>query len=130
MPLCCVCLCAEMPVDTQIPVLTAACALHDNTTCCVAAGPKAYLPIHLLSRLNNRDETQVEQIHTIMCVCVCQQHACAIVALLLSCHREYAQTLASHVGLLTMNTMGAAERKKEWDKEVAHLRSTQQVTCI
>jgi hypothetical protein len=41
--------------------------------------------------------------------------------------REYAQTLASHVGMLTMSQMGAAERRKEWNKEVAALRSTCQV---
>lgn len=36
----------------------------------------------------------------------------------------YAQTLASHVGMLTMSQLGAAERRREWNKDVATLRST------
>lgn len=43
------------------------------------------------------------------------------------CFREYAQTVASHVGMLTMSQLGAAERRKEWNREVAELRSTCQV---
>jgi hypothetical protein len=58
-------------------------------------------------------------------------HACLLVSkhactLLLLC-REYAQTLASHVGMLTMSQMGAAERRKEWNREVADIRATCQV---
>lgn len=41
--------------------------------------------------------------------------------------QEYAQTLATHVGMLTMSQLGAAERRKEWNKEVAELRNTCQV---
>lgn len=41
--------------------------------------------------------------------------------------QEYAQTLANHVGMLTMSQLGAAERRKEWNKEVAELRNTYQV---
>jgi hypothetical protein len=41
--------------------------------------------------------------------------------------REYAQTVATHVGMLTMSQLGAAERRKEWNREVAEVRSKCQV---
>lgn len=50
--------------------------------------------------------------------------------LVLMLHREYAQTVASHVGMLTMSQLGAAERRKEWNREVAELRSTCQVSSV
>lgn len=46
-------------------------------------------------------------------------------------HREYAATLSSHVGMLTMSQLGAAERRRDWNKEVAHVRATCQVrACV
>jgi hypothetical protein len=42
--------------------------------------------------------------------------------------REHAQAVASQVGMLTINQLAAAERRKQWDKEVAQLRSTCQVS--
>lgn len=41
--------------------------------------------------------------------------------------RRAALSLASSVGLLTMSQLDAAGRRKDWDKEVVHFRSTCQV---